>query len=88
MFEELAIPRPLSDQDSDFYFTTSVDYTGKQVLDFTNSELNGGMASRPTRGSPEASGCWRSALGAGMPYNIEKNETKIYLFLALAHFLH
>ena len=35
-----------------------------------------------------ASRCWRSELGAGMPYNREQNESKIYLFLAVAHFLH
>ena len=33
-----------------------------------------------------ASGCWRSELGAGVPYNREKNENQIYLFLAVAHF--
>ena len=32
-----------------------------------------------------ASGCWLSALGAGVPYNREKNESKLN-FLAVAHF--
>jgi len=34
-----------------------------------------------------ASGRWLSALDAGVPYNREKNESKILLFfLAVAHF--
>jgi len=34
-----------------------------------------------------ASGCWLSVLGAGVPYNREKKQSKIF-FLALAHFRH
>ena len=30
-----------------------------------------------------ASRCWLSALGAGVPYNREKNESKIICFLAV-----
>ena len=32
-----------------------------------------------------ASGCWRSALGAGMPYNREKNEKSNFLLAVPAN---
>ena len=34
--------------------------------------------SKPRGMAGHASGCWCSALGAGVPYNREKNESLIY----------
>ena len=47
---------------------------------------DGSLTKVPSLMTTGSSRCWLSALGTDVPYNRERNESKIYLFLAVAHF--